>query len=440
MLRQLIHQAASVAGLRALGTGLAVCVSVAIARLYGAEALGIYAYCVALMAIAGVPISNGWSTMLLRSVSRSGVLDGKSRAMARLGAAGAVGSTLIACLLALAAIHWSGSEVALALRPVALASAGLLAIALVCDQVSAMRMASIRGINRPALAQVPETLVRPLVLLAGLAGGWWLFGEAVLPEELLRMFAALAFAAVLSAIIGQLILMRISCPAAPYEPEAAERRLWIASAAALAGSAGLVQLNGYADMLLLGSFVAPAEIGLYRAALQIAMLTSFGYIALNMLAGQRFARLGETGDTVVLNRTATHLARLALLTAIPLPVFLLAFGQDIFALLFGAGFEEAVLPALIVSTGFTFSAAIGMAHLLLVMQGHELLVMRTTFAALALNIVLCIVLIPKYGIVGAACSNLAATVSWNSLLWVLARRKTGLDTGALGLAMRLLDD
>ena len=46
---------------------------------------------------------------------------------------------------------------------------------------------------------------------------------------------------------------------------------------------------------------------------------------------------------------------------------------------------------------------------------------------------LCLILIPRFGIVGAASANFAATCSWNLLLWLVARKKTGLDSSALGL-------
>ncbi|GAA4642125.1 flippase [Pontixanthobacter gangjinensis] len=432
MLRTLIKQAASVAGIRVFGTGLSVLVSVAIARLYGPDALGVYAYCVTLMAIAAVPVSNGWSTMLLRAVSQVHELDSEARAMARLGARLAIVFAAFAAATAVPAVHFTGSEIASALEPVAFTAIGLLFVALLCDQISAMRMASMRGLDRPALAQLPESLVRPSLLLMGVAIGWWAFGSSTLSSNLPILFASLAIAAIASAMIGQLILTRLTGRAVTRRPDPAERKAWFASAAALAGSAGLVQLNGYVDMLILGSYVAPAEVGLYRAALQIAMLASFGYIALNMLAGQRFAKFTGSGDHESLSRTATHLARLALLTAIPLPLILLIAGEDLFALLFGTAFEGASLPALLIAAGFTFSAAIGMARTLLVMQGNEFLVMRTTLVALVLNVVLCILLIPRYGITGAAIANLSANVGWNILLWALARRSTGIDSSVFG--------
>ena len=434
MIRKLIEQAVSVAGLRVIGTGLSVAVSIVIARLYGADALGIYAYCVALMALAAVPVSNGWATLLLRRVASDRAIAADARAMIKTGQFGAILLVALAATIALAAITFSQSAIARAIQPVAFTIIGLLAIVSLSDQISALRMATIRGMDRPALAQIPETLIRPMVLIGGIAAGWFFYRATEQTDRLTLLFSALAAGAVIAALVGQIILTRIaSKQQSASEPVSETRTEWIASAGALAGSAGLVQLNGYIDLLLLGAFVPAEEIGLYRAALQIAMLASFGYIALNMLAGQRFARLRKTGDREGLAKTATYLARLALLCAVPIPIVLTAAGTLVFSLLFGTDFAAAATPALIIACGFAFSASIGMARTLLVMHQKEFLVMRTTLAALLANIVLCLILVPQLGITGAAIGNFGAMVLWNLLLWFLARKQTGLDTSVIGM-------
>ncbi|MCR2834401.1 lipopolysaccharide biosynthesis protein [Parerythrobacter lacustris] len=432
MLKTLVRQSVSVAGLRVVGTGLSVCVTIAIARWFGADVLGVYAYCIALLAIAAVPVSNGWATMLLRSVAASGKIDPVSRRMGRFGAFGAIAVAIVAGLLGLGAIWLGRSDVAVALKPLAAWVIPLLMAILLFDQISALRMSSLRGIDRPAIAQAPEMLVRPLVLLGGIAAAWICFGRDTGWHPIVVLFSSLALAALVAALFGHAILRSIAPQAAGVAQEPPKRREWIASAGALAGSAGLVQLNGYVDLLLLGNFASTVELGQYRSALQIAMLASFGYVALNMLGGQRFARLRADGDEVGLRRTSSWLARLGLLAAMPLPVVLLFAGDEVFMMLFGPAFAAAALPALIIASGLTFSAAIGMARTMLVMHHFEFLVMRTTLAALALNIVLCLALIPAYGMLGAAIANCTATVCWNALLWLLAFRKVGIDTSAVG--------
>lgn len=433
MLRRLVEQAGSVAGLRIVGTGLGVAISISVARAFGTEVLGVYSYCIALMTLATVPISYGWSGMLLRSVAKHGQLDGLSRAMARYGAVGGVAIAGMAAGFGLAAVFLGSSDIAAVIRPVAFAAVGLLAIALVADQIAALRMASLRGIDRPALAQLPETLLRPLFLLAGIALVWAFAGRESEPRILLGMFGAVAVAAALSAVVGQWILSRVTQirPLGSVEP--ATRRMWLASAAALAGSAGLVQLNGYSDLLLLGAMRDAKEVGHYRAALQIAMLANFGYIALNMLAGQRFSNFLAQNDKASAAQTASHLSRLALLTALPLPIALWVEGEWLLAFLFGPGFEQAALPALIISLGICFSAFVGMAHSLLIMNHGEFIAIRITACALAANVGLCFLLIPQYGLIGAALANAIANALWNLVLWYFAQKVSGIDSSALGL-------
>ncbi len=433
MLRKLLQQGASVAGIRIVGTGLGVAISIVLARAFGTEVLGVYSFSIALMMLGTVPISSGWAGMLLRSVSREGRLDGISRAMARHGAIGAVGMALLAAVAGYVALRVGSNDIAVLLEPVALGAVVLLGVAMVADQVSALRMASLRGIDRPALAQLPEMVIRPALLIAVIGSLWLFYRPDGLAQTMLGVFAAVALAALISALIGQLLLSRIAELSPPRPVAAATRRSWIASAAALAGSAGLVQLNGYVDLLLLGTMRDAGDVGLYRAALQIAMLANFGYIALNMLAGQRFSNFLAKGDKENASKTATHLSRLALLAAIPLPVALLVGGEWIFGFLFGADFASSALPALIVSLGFCFSAMIGMAHALLIMSHGEFIAIRLTALALATNIILCLLLIPAYGMLGAAVSNAVTTAAWNVLLWYFARKRTGIDPSAFGL-------
>ena len=51
----------------------------------------------------------------------------------------------------------------------------------------------------------------------------------------------------------------------------------------------MVVLNAYLGMLMLGLYVGASDIGAYRVAVQISLVSGLAYTSLNMLAGQRFA-------------------------------------------------------------------------------------------------------------------------------------------------------
>ena len=431
MLLTILKQAGSLIAIRIFGTALAVVISIVIARTMGPSALGAYSFMVILITIAAIPISTGWATILLRATAQADRIDGTVKAMARLGIRLSALNTLFAILLFCTVVYFLGDGGALAeLGPDLIYAVPLLSAILLLDQWSALRMAQLRGLNHPTLGQMPETIVRPAVLGLGVVTvALFPFGQ----HGQLLLLVALLLASLSAAVVGFLVYRRLvdDDPVKRISPK--QRREWLKSLTLFSIGAGLAQLNGMVDVFLLGAMSNAENVGFYRAAIQIASLANFGYMALNFLAGQKFARALANNDRLSLNRTARMLSRLALLTAIPVPLVLLFLGEEIFMLLFGPRFGEASLPALLVSFGFLANALVGMPSALLAMTHNEKLVARVTVFALVLNIVLCAVLIPWLGIVGAAIGNATAYTLWGATLWGVALSHTGFDTSALGL-------
>jgi len=56
-------------------------------------------------------------------------------------------------------------------------------------------------------------------------------------------------------------------------------------------------------------------------------------------------------------------------------------------------------------------------------QAASALIYASAFTA---NLVLCVVLIPRFGLIGAACSTAAAIVCESTLLFVITKRRLGL--------------
>jgi O-antigen/teichoic acid export membrane protein len=52
--------------------------------------------------------------------------------------------------------------------------------------------------------------------------------------------------------------------------------------------------------------------------------------------------------------------------------------------------------------------------------------------AFAVNLVLCLVLIPRFGLLGAACSTATAVVCESVLLFVITKRRLGLHIFIIG--------
>jgi len=414
--------------LRLAGMGLGLLVTIVVGRSLGPAGLGVYGYVVIVLTLLTVPVSYGWGALLLRRVSaaRHERLWGEPAGMF-------VRGTQIAAVLALIVFV---AGVALRAVDAALLPAfpswyvvAVLAAVLFLDQFSALRLAVLRGLDHPLWGQLPEMVLRP-ALICGIFGiAVAMLGPAVRLEH---AFWAMGAAAAVSAVAGAAILRRKRPEAFATAKPVFDTRQWAASALLLAANSGLLVLNSYVDVLLLGAFGTMEQVGVYRIATQVALLSGFAYTALNMLAVPRFSYLRASGSPGELQHSAVFMARLALLGTLPLPLVFAFFGPAIVTAVFGASFAAACAPAFPLFAAQVVNAAAGMASSLLIVNRREAHLTRLTGAAVGVNAALCLLLIPRAGAMGAALSSMSASVSWNLAIWWYARRELGIDTSVAG--------
>lgn len=421
----------SIAALRIGNAVLALGISVLLTRQIGAEGFGTYAYALVLLALAALPVSNGWSMLLLRvsAVARGSRDWHETRGLGRRGLQYAL-VVSAAAALACALLAWQGWMPA----AIGLVPALLLAGVLLCDQWSALRMALLRGLERPVLAQLPEMVVRPLLLLAAL-GAWALLWPGSLSVD--RVFIALAAAAVGGLVAGLLILRSV----APAELRSAaprfDDRRWFGAARALAANAGLFVLSGYTDILILGLLGSLADVGVYRVATQLAVFCALGYTSVNMVANQRFAAVHGSGRLDKLQHEATVMARLGFAGNLGLALVISALGHWLIPMAFGPQFSAAVVPLWILSAGQVINAAAGMPNALLNMTGNETVVTRIVGGCALAGAALCAMGVLWLGAIGAALAVLLTVTLTNAALWKAARDRLGVDASVLGLALQL---
>jgi O-antigen/teichoic acid export membrane protein len=114
-------------------------------------------------------------------------------------------------------------------------------------------------------------------------------------------------------------------------------------------------------------------------------------------------------------------------------VIILAFGRPLLSL-FGAGFEPGYGVMLILAIGLLARAAVGPAERLLNMLGERKQCAFVYAAAFAINLTLCIVLIPRLGIEGAAIATSTALVAESVMFYCVAKWRLGLHIFILGAA------
>ena len=155
------------------------------------------------------------------------------------------------------------------------------------------------------------------------------------------------------------------------------------------------------DRLMLGYFLGTKSVGLYEAAARLAYLSeifinSFAGIFSPLAAG--FHHKGELERIRFLLVTTT---RWTLILTLPVVGLLLIFPK-FFLGWFGSQYEVVAFPLMFMTFAYLTSAGTGNTGTLLKMVDRQNVEVINTVATVVLNIVLNLLLIPVYGIAGAA--------------------------------------
>jgi O-antigen/teichoic acid export membrane protein len=177
----------------------------------------------------------------------------------------------------------------------------------------------------------------------------------------------------------------------------------------------------WTDVLMLGYFRPPNEVGFYRAASQTALPLTMMLLAINTIFGPTIAMLHH-------RKNWARLGQLFQLTtlwsfAIGLPGFLLIAiaGRELLQL-FGREFSQAYEPLVILGLGQLVNAGTGSVGLMLMMGGRPYHFFWSDLALIFVNPVLNALLIPRWGMAGAALATGASLVGVNLVrLWLVFR-------------------
>jgi O-antigen/teichoic acid export membrane protein len=415
-------------GLRVTYAGLTFLATMLLVRLLGAAGYGVYAYIFALITVFSIPSQFGLPPLVLRETAKG--MARKDAAMVRgiwVWAGRFVGVTSLGLALLGGVAIWlfqerfSGAYLttfAWALLLIPLAALGNL------------RGAALRGLHRVVQGQLPESLVQQGVLVVALSGAL-LIGLSFSPAQAMAIqvtAAAAAFGA------GAWLLLRAAPDAVRRASPWFEGRLWLQSVLPLAFIGGMQLINKNASIVILGFFVPADQIGIYRVAVQISILASFGLQAVNMVVAPRFASLYARGETGPLQLLVTSSARAILGFNLLVTAGAALLGRWVLGVFFGPEFVAAYAPLMILLIGQFVNSVAGSVGFLLNMTGHERETARGMAVAAALNLLLNLFLIPLWGITGAAVATATGLVTWNVLLCWAVRKRLGINSLAFNFS------
>ncbi|MEM7562434.1 MAG: oligosaccharide flippase family protein, partial [Pseudomonadota bacterium] len=183
----------------------------------------------------------------------------------------------------------------------------------------------------------------------------------------------------------------------------------------------LSQVTQWSSQIMLGTWSSAESVAFFATAQRTAMLTSFVLFAVNAIAAPKFAAMYAQGDLKGLRHLAINSVRLMMVAAIPALSIMLLFPEWLMSF-FGDDFRAASSALVILALGQFVNIATGSVGYLLSMTGHETHVRNNAIWSAVIAIVLGVILIPAYGLIGAAIATAVAIASQN-LLGVYQVRK-----------------
>jgi O-antigen/teichoic acid export membrane protein len=174
----------------------------------------------------------------------------------------------------------------------------------------------------------------------------------------------------------------------------------------------------YLDRALIASFVSLAAVTLYTVPYEV--MTRLRVIPASLVGTlyPAFSERGSGSERVQLERLYEGSVRYLTLLLVPVILFLVVLGPDLFAIWMGASFaQQTVIVVQILAVGVLANALAYVPYNLLQAVGRPDLTGKFHVLELPVYVALCMVLIPRWGIAGAAMASTIRFVLDSALLF-----------------------
>lgn len=185
----------------------------------------------------------------------------------------------------------------------------------------------------------------------------------------------------------------------------------------------LLMVLSYTDVLMLGYFDTAANVGIYNAALDICILLAFIKTAFGSIFIPTISNLYSHKNIKEIRKIYKISTRWMFSAVFPLFLLLVLFPDKILNILFGKDFVLGSHSLMILAFGYLIDAFFGINEKTTISIGKTKVNFYLTLLAAISNIILNLILIPIYGMMGAAIAMTTALILYNLLLLLYLHRK-----------------
>ncbi|WP_281242700.1 oligosaccharide flippase family protein [Citreimonas salinaria] len=410
--------------IRVASVGMGFLVSVILTRTLGVDDFGRFAFALSIATIFALPLTGGLPVLLIREIAAARARKHDARRVVRWGyrflatvAAALVLLALLGGILLVQLDVWTPTRTEILL-------AVLVVLLIPVTGLLQLQRSILSGHGDVVAGALGEQVFRPVTMLILLVLLLPMLNHGAPGALFLQVVAALL------AVGGTVVLIRRLVPRSVDGPAVMQHGEWLRALVPLTALTAVGLIKSNTDILMLGILREPAEVGVYRIAVQVAVLSSFTMLVLGEVSAPRLAAAYAEGDRATLAAYMAKAARIMLLAAVTFVVLFALFGHGALVIVFGEPYGAAFYPCLILALGTLFSAACGLVGKMLQMSKLAGLAARSAAIAAVTNVVLNLVLVPRYGPTGAAIATAIAMVTMELQQWILVRRRLNLRADA----------
>jgi O-antigen/teichoic acid export membrane protein len=392
---------------RIAGRGLTLVSQALVARLVGPVGFGLYSIGWTLVRLTGLIAPLGLDNGLVRYGSPLAATDlaGLKSLIVRAAAMAVLASSVLAAGV-IAAAPWLATVTFQ--KPELESVLWWFAPVFVLVALAKIFAAGARTGLRMAVATLIDDVSQPAALIGLLiVGSGWNWGVRGVVFGTVASFA-------IAALVGIITVHRIF-PKLPYVKGMAR----VTSAQLLSYSVPtsvavtFATLVVWVDRLVGARYLPVQDVGVYQAASQVAIGVALVLSGINAVVAPLVARLVAHGERHRLAELYRISTKWALYVCLPVAIVTFLSADDLLTLIFGPYYGVGAGALMILTLAQAVNAATGSVGVLLIMTGSQGRWLALSTLMLVVNAVLCVALIPRWGLAGAAAAGGIAIAGLN---------------------------
>ena len=273
---------------------------------------------------------------------------------------------------------------------------------------------------------VPTNVLRPLLFLVAL---WFLSSRDLHLDATRAMELQWVVVLFCTALAGWAFQRRLSAEV-PASGRSYETRGWLRAAVPLLGAGLFTSYLAEVTVIIAGFYLPSEDVGVFQVSYRIALLIAFGLYAVDSFTAPEAARFVATADQDNLQRSVNSATRLRFWPALAAVAVLALAGKPVLRI-FGDEFVRGYAVLVLLAFAQLAQAAVGPVSRLMTLTGQQDRALLAAVGSLLLLIPLLAVLVPSFGMEGAAVAALLDIVVWSVWMRHLVIKSLGIRPSVL---------